>query len=119
MKKNSTVDEHLLDISQISKLSKVTARTIRHYALIGLISQAERGVHSKIYFKESDCHFIILVGKMRRIGCSLDEIGVIFRKKLNNTVDFKKRLTEGDRDSIIEKYYELKFLFDEMESYFK
>ena len=63
----------LYTIRQLGKEFGLTARAIRHYAEMGLLAPARRGL-SRLY-SENDRKRLRLILRGRRLGFSLEEIG--------------------------------------------
>jgi DNA-binding transcriptional MerR regulator len=116
---NPKENEILYTISQLKGLCQVSTRKIRHYLSIGLINQVKVNSGSKKYFKDTSIQELKLIGNLRGIGFSLDEIGIIMNKHLINTIDFRQRLTNKDKENIIKKFDHLVLLTKELEEYFK
>lgn len=64
----------MYSISEIAKLSKVTARTLRHYEEKGLIISSRRGQNGYRYFTAAILIKIAKIKKFKRMEFSLDEI---------------------------------------------
>jgi DNA-binding transcriptional MerR regulator len=116
---NTKENDPLLSISQLKGLCQVSTRKIRHYVSIGLINQVKVTSGSKKYFKDTSIQELKLIGNLRELGFSLDEIGIIMNKHLINTIDFRQRLTNRDKENIIRKFEHLALLTKELEGYFK
>jgi DNA-binding transcriptional MerR regulator len=116
---NPKENETLLTISELKGLCQVSTRKIRHYLSIGLINQVKVSSGSKKYFTDASVQELKLIINLRDIGFSLDEIGIIMNRNLINTIDFKQRLTNKDKENIIKKFDHLVLLIKELEEYFK
>ena len=64
-----------MNIGAAAASSRVTAKMIRHYEAIGLLHPAERRSNSYRDYRERDIHELRFVGRARRLGFSIPEIG--------------------------------------------
>jgi DNA-binding transcriptional MerR regulator len=64
----------MFTIGQFARLAKVSARTIRHYEAIGLLSSSGRGENNYRQFDSSQLDRIEKIRELQRLGFSLDEI---------------------------------------------
>lgn len=69
------LDNKRMSIGQISKVSKVSIRSIRHYCELGLIKPTFIDAHTKYrYFSYDQITGLLLIKDMRALGFSLDQI---------------------------------------------
>jgi len=69
-----TIKSGVLNIGDTAKASGVTAKMIRHYESIGLISQAQRTTAGYRVYMESDVQVLQFVHRGRALGFSLEQI---------------------------------------------
>ena len=63
-----------MNIGELSKASGVSAKLIRHYESIGLISKASRNVSGYRQYSENDIHILRFVKRGRILGFPMKEI---------------------------------------------
>lgn len=63
-----------LNIGEAAKASEVSAKMIRHYEGIGLISRAQRTLSNYRTYSETDVHTLRFVRQARALGFSLKQI---------------------------------------------
>ena len=63
-----------MNIGELSKLSGVNAKLIRHYESIGLIPKAARSESGYRKYGEADIHILKFVKRGRSLGFSMKEI---------------------------------------------
>ncbi len=66
-----------MNIGAAAAASGVTARMIRHYEAIGLLRPAQRRANDYRDYGERDVHELKFIRRGRRLGFSMDEIGVL------------------------------------------
>jgi MerR family gold-responsive transcriptional activator of gol and ges genes len=64
-----------MNIGAAADASGVTAKMIRHYEAIGLLRPAERRANDYRDYGERDIHELRFIGRARRLGFSIPEIG--------------------------------------------
>ena len=76
----------MLSIGAFSKISNVTTKTLRYYDEIGLIKPVyvndENGYR---YYSTSQLETVLLIGKLKWYGFSLDEIAEVLKNPEDNT----------------------------------
>ncbi|TVX93765.1 MerR family transcriptional regulator [Paenibacillus agilis] len=75
-------------ISELSQLTKVSARSIRHYEEKGLI-QAERTENDYRKFHESAIERVKAIQLYLKLGLTADEIGSLFRSEIASPDDYE------------------------------
>lgn len=63
-----------MNIGELSKESGVSAKLIRHYESIGLISKASRAASGYRQYSENDVHILRFVKRGRNLGFPMKEI---------------------------------------------
>jgi len=62
-----------MNISKVSKLTGVSAKTIRYYESVGLVAPAERGVNGYRQYQNEDLSVLKFLSHARQVGFSLEE----------------------------------------------
>lgn len=76
----------MLSIGAFSKISNVTTKTLRYYDEIGLIKPVYvNGENGYRYYSTSQLETVLLIGKLKWYGFSLDEIAEVLKKPEDNT----------------------------------
>lgn len=79
----------LLNIGEASKVANVSAKRIRHYEQIGLISAANRSFANYRLYSQADVHTLKFINSARNLGFSIEEI-----RELLNLWQNQKRSSE-------------------------
>jgi MerR family transcriptional regulator, copper efflux regulator len=66
-----------MNIGRAAAASGVSAKMIRHYEAIGLLRPAQRRPNDYRDYGERDIHELRFIGRARRLGFSIDEIGAL------------------------------------------
>jgi MerR family transcriptional regulator, copper efflux regulator len=66
-----------MNIGRAAAASGVSAKMIRHYEAIGLLRPAQRRQNDYRDYGERDIHELRFIGRARRLGFSIDEIGAL------------------------------------------
>ena len=75
----------LVSIAELSMSANVSTRTIRHYESIGLLEAVRKGKFR--WFNSDAIEILADVRLLLKIGFSLQEIGILLRRKLKATND--------------------------------
>lgn len=74
-------------IGEISRMVKLSPRTIRYYEEIGLLQSVRRFEHGKRVFTDDDVRRLKFINRLKVLGLSLSEMVAlerIYRKQQNN-----------------------------------
>lgn len=63
-----------MNIGELAKATGVSAKLIRHYESIGLISKASRSVSGYRNYNDSDVNILVFVKRARKLGFPIKEI---------------------------------------------
>ena len=70
----------MLPIGEFSKICNVTTKTLRYYDEIGLLKPSIVNGHNGYrYYDVQQLKTILLITKLKKYGCSLEEIELILR----------------------------------------
>lgn len=64
-----------MNIGQASKESGISAKMIRHYESVGLLTPALRGESGYRKFSKNDVHILKFIRRARDLGFSIEQIG--------------------------------------------
>ncbi|GED57779.1 MerR family transcriptional regulator [Brevibacillus formosus] len=77
-----------MKISELSQLTNVSTRSIRHYEEKGLL-QAERLENDYRYFNESAVNRVKMIQLYLKLGLTADEIRTVFRGEVESPDDYE------------------------------
>lgn len=89
-----------ITIGDLSKLTGISARAIRHYEQIGLLPSIGGRVR---LFDEATLVEVSMIRDLREIGFSLDEIGVLIGKPTRKAIDFSPKISVDDRPALLHR----------------
>ncbi|MET8113636.1 MerR family transcriptional regulator [Streptomyces prasinus] len=88
-------------IAEVARMSGVTARTLRHYAEIGLLPPARIGANGHRYYEERQLLRLQQILVLRALGVGLPEIGRILAERIDEVEALRghhrRLLAERDR----------------------
>ncbi|MEV6806918.1 MerR family transcriptional regulator [Streptomyces sp. NPDC051132] len=88
-------------IAQVSRMSGVTARTLRHYDSIGLLSPARVGANGHRYHGERQLLLLQQILVLRALGLGLEDIGRVLAEQVDEVEALRghhrRLLAERDR----------------------
>lgn len=88
-------------ISEVARMSGVTARTLRHYDETGLLPPARIGANGHRYYEERQLLLLQQILVLRALGVGLPEIGRILSEQVDEVdalrVHHRRLLEERDR----------------------
>ena len=64
-----------MNIGQAAKQSGISAKMIRHYESVGLLTPANRGDSGYRQFSDNDVHVLKFIRRSRDLGFSIEQIG--------------------------------------------
>ena len=82
-----------LNIGEAAAASGVSAKMIRHYEAIGLITPTERTASNYRLFNENDVHILRFIRHARDLGFSIEQISTLlglWKNKRRNSANVKK-----------------------------
>jgi MerR family copper efflux transcriptional regulator len=100
-----------MNIGEVSKLSGVSQKLIRHYEEIGLIKKAARTTNGYRVYREQDIHILRFIARSRNLGFNLSEI-----KKLIDLWSNKKRKSQEVKKLATDHLSKLKIKILELQS---
>ncbi|WP_405415840.1 MerR family transcriptional regulator [Streptomyces rubiginosohelvolus] len=74
-------------ISEVARMSGVTARTLRHYDEIGLLPPARIGSNGHRYYEEHQLLLLQQILVLRELGVGLPEIGRVLADQVDTGID--------------------------------
>jgi len=109
-------------IGEISRMVKLSPRTIRYYEEIGLLQSVRRFEHGKRVFTDDDVRRLKFINRLKVLGLSLSEMVAlerIYRKEQNNRQILPKLidLLEQRAAQIDERVAQLAALKNEIREY--
>ncbi|MEV7563435.1 MerR family transcriptional regulator [Streptomyces sp. NPDC089795] len=88
-------------ISEVARMSSVTARTLRHYDETGLLPPARIGANGHRYYGERELLLLQQILVLRALGVGLPEIGRVLSEQVDEVdalrVHHRRLLEERDR----------------------
>ena len=103
-----------MNIGELAKSSGVSAKLIRHYEDIGLISKAARSTSGYRQYSENDVHILKFVKRGRLLGFSMKEIKQLlslWKNKTRSSKDVKSMAVQHLR-TLENKILELQEMAD-------
>lgn len=103
-----------MNIGEVSEISGVSAKLIRHYESIGIIPKVSRTDSGYRIYKEADVHILIFIKKARSLGFSMKEIKKLvslWRNKSRASLEVKN-LAAAHVKNLEEKIVELQGMVD-------
>lgn len=103
-----------MTISEVAKLTGVSAKMIRHYEEIGLFPKVARTDSGYRSYGETDVHVLRFIKRSRDFGFSMDEIKQLlglWRNKKRRSEDVK-RIAERHVRELEQKILELRSIAD-------
>ena len=110
-----------MNIGAAAKASGVTAKMIRHYESIGLITNGERSISGYRTFTEFDLHGLRFIKRARSLGFSLQETSKLlslWHDKNRASADVKK-LAQIHIDDLDKKLREITEMRNELKRLMK
>ena len=109
-------------IGELARLAEVSARTIRYYEEIGLLSAARRFSGGRRAFNSDALERLRFIGRLKRLGLSLEEIrhlNEVFAGQHSTRAMLKELdvLLSRHLDTIDERLLELRALRGEITAY--
>lgn len=91
-----------LEISEVSKLTKLKPHTLRYYESIGLIRDIKRNSAGKRVYSEQDLKWLDVINRLRETGMNINKMKEYARLRHmgDNTVSERKIIMEEHLASI-------------------
>ena len=101
-----------MNIGELAKSTGVSAKLIRHYESIGLISKASRSTSGYRNYSENDVNILIFVKRSRNLGFPIKEIKQLLSlwKNKGRTSKEVKALATEHLKTLEEKIAELQYM---------
>ena len=89
----------MLTIGQMSKICGVSVKTLHHYDRIGLLKPQKTDASSGYrYYEESQIPMMLLIGRLKRYGFSLSDIGEILADEGQTGVQLSRQKFRLERE---------------------
>src|SRR4051812_3396902 len=89
----------MLPIGRFAKLAQVSARTLRHYEALGLITASLRGDNQYRYYDHELLDRVIRIRELQGLGFSLEEIRDVLQVPPSDWIGYlERKLVEVDRE---------------------
>jgi DNA-binding transcriptional MerR regulator len=114
-----------LEISEISKLTKLKAHTLRYYESIGLIKDIKRNTAGKRVYNEQDLKWLEFIIRLRETGMNISKMKEYARLRYagDDTISERKNIMQEHLKSIEEEIKRLleakKFVENKIQTYNK
>ncbi len=98
-----------MTISEVSKITNLTADTLRYYEKIELIKNVNRTAGGKREYSQINLEHINFVNCMKKVGCSLGVIKEYMKlyESGDETIDARVSLLEKQKKLLLEKIVEI------------
>lgn len=114
-----------LEISEISKLTKLKPHTLRYYESIGLIKDIKRNTAGKRVYNEQDLRWLEFIIRLRETGMNISKMKEYARLRYigDDTISERKNIMQQHLESIDEEIKRLseakKFVENKIQVYNK
>src|SRR5690606_17463932 len=81
-----------LSIQEVSKITGVTSRTLRHYDAVGLLAPSRTGVNGYRFYDDDALVRLQRVLLLRELGLGLDEIAAVLDRETDEVVALRAHL---------------------------
>ncbi|GEK13936.1 Cu(I)-responsive transcriptional regulator [Aliivibrio fischeri] len=99
-----------MNISEVAKLTGLTAKAIRFYESKGIIKEASRGANGYRQYSQHQVDELLLIRRSRLVGFSLDEC-----QELLNLSNNPNRRSADVKQKTLEKVAEIEAKIEELE----
>lgn len=112
-----------MNITEVSKVTNLSASTLRYYEKIKLIPHVDRTKNGKRNYSEEDIMLINFIYCMRNVGLSIDTLQEYTKlvSKGESTVELRKQILEVEKEKLINKKKDIEntidMLSDKIENY--
>ncbi|MDD3224107.1 MAG: MerR family transcriptional regulator [Clostridium sp.] len=91
-----------MDISEVSKITKLKPHTLRYYESIGLIKDIKRSSSGKRIYTEDDLKWLEVINRLRTTGMNINKMKEYARLRNigDSTVSERKKIMEEHLQSI-------------------